>query len=64
VLYVAAADDEPFAADARALHDATASADKRVEIFPGFEHGAPLLRQQAVRELVDGWIAAHSVSAS
>ena len=59
VLYVAAVDDEPFATDAQTLFAATASADKRVEIFPGSDHGAPMLRDPAVRQLVDGWIAAH-----
>jgi pimeloyl-ACP methyl ester carboxylesterase len=59
-LFVAAAEDGEgrFAAEARELYDATPSTDKRLEIFPGSAHGAPQLRNRAVRELVDGWIRA------
>ena len=58
-LFTAAVDDDPFADDARALHDACASADKRLEIFPGYRHGAPTLRDPQAKALVDSWIAAH-----
>lgn len=58
-LFVAAEGDSRFAAEARDMHDAAPSTDKRLAIFPGSAHGAPQLRQPAVRELVDGWIRAH-----
>jgi dienelactone hydrolase len=63
-LFVSAVEDEPFATDARALYAAAPSADKRLELFPGFEHGAPVLRDPAARALVDAWIATHSAPAS
>ena len=44
--------------DAQRHFAATAITDKRVEIFPGSDHGTPMLRDPAVRQLVDGWIAA------
>jgi pimeloyl-ACP methyl ester carboxylesterase len=57
-LFVAAAEDGEgrFAVEAREMYDASPSTDKRLEIFPGSAHGAPQLRNRAVRELVDGWI--------
>jgi pimeloyl-ACP methyl ester carboxylesterase len=57
-LFVAAEEDFEgrFVYEARELYDATASADKRLAIFPGAAHGAPQLRDPPVRELVDGWI--------
>jgi pimeloyl-ACP methyl ester carboxylesterase len=61
-LFIAAEGDFEFADDARALHAAAGSADKRLEIVPGAEHGVPLLRRPDVRALVDGWIASHSSS--
>ena len=62
VLYVAAEDDTggQFATDARTLFDATASPDKRIEIVPGYLHGAPMLELAPVRTLVDSWLASHS----
>jgi pimeloyl-ACP methyl ester carboxylesterase len=57
-LFTAAADDDEFADEARALFDACASVDKRLEIFPGSRHGAPTLRDPQVKALVDAWIAA------
>ena len=60
VLYVAMTGDEPFADDARALYEATASADKQIRIWDGPHHGAPMLREPEVRSAVDAWIAGHS----
>ncbi|MFN2470588.1 MAG: alpha/beta hydrolase [Gaiellaceae bacterium] len=60
VLYVAATGDEPFADEARALYEATASSDRQLAIFEGTAHGAPMLRDPGVRSLVDDWIASHS----
>lgn len=59
-LFVAAEEDGEgrFAVEARELYDAAPSADKRLAIFPGSAHGAPQLRERAVRELVDSWIRA------
>lgn len=61
VLFVSAVEDEPFAGDARLMYDASPSTDKRIAIFPGAVHGAPMLRDPAVRAVVDGWLAAHSL---
>jgi pimeloyl-ACP methyl ester carboxylesterase len=63
-LYVATENDSvgPFADQARALYDATPSADKQTAIFPGTAHGAPQLRNRGPRELVDRWIRDHLVS--
>jgi pimeloyl-ACP methyl ester carboxylesterase len=59
-LFVAADEDGEgrFAAEARELYEAAPATDKRLAIFPGSAHGAPQLRDPAVRELVDGWIRA------
>jgi predicted alpha/beta-hydrolase family hydrolase len=58
-LFTAAVDDDEFAGEARALFDACASVDKRLEIFPGSRHGAPMLRDPQAKALLDSWIAAH-----
>ena len=58
-LFTSAVDDDPFADDARALFEACASADKRLEIFPGSRHGAPTLRDPQAKALVDAWLASH-----
>jgi fermentation-respiration switch protein FrsA (DUF1100 family) len=59
-LFVAAEEDGEgrFATEARELYEAAPSTDKQLAIFPGSAHGAPQLRDRAVRELVDGWIRA------
>jgi alpha-beta hydrolase superfamily lysophospholipase len=62
LLFVSAADDASFADDARQLYDAARSTDKQLAIFPGAEHGAPLLRRQEVRAVVDAWIDAGTPS--
>jgi pimeloyl-ACP methyl ester carboxylesterase len=62
VLYVAATTDSGgrFARDARTMFGATASADRRLEIFPGHLHGSSLLEANAdVQKLVEDFIAAH-----
>ncbi len=58
-LFTSAVDDDPFNDDARALFDACASTDKRLELFPGSRHGAPTLRDPQAKALVDGWVASH-----
>jgi pimeloyl-ACP methyl ester carboxylesterase len=61
VLYVAS-EDEPvgIADDARALHEATASTDKRLEIVPGRSHGLRILGASSVaRALVHDFLLAH-----
>jgi pimeloyl-ACP methyl ester carboxylesterase len=42
-LFVAGADDAPFADDARALYDAAPGPDKQLELVPGSAHGTSLL---------------------
>jgi alpha-beta hydrolase superfamily lysophospholipase len=58
-LFTSAVDDDPFNDDARALFDACASVDKRLELFPGSRHGSPTLRDPQAKALVDAWVAAH-----
>lgn len=61
VLYVAS-QDEPvgIADDARALHEATASTDKRLEIVPGTRHGLRILEaSSSARALVEKFLRAH-----
>jgi alpha-beta hydrolase superfamily lysophospholipase len=60
VLFLAEEDDDPFDDDARALFEASAARDKRLEIYPGSEHGFRLLRNAATRSLVDDFLARHS----
>jgi glucose/arabinose dehydrogenase/alpha-beta hydrolase superfamily lysophospholipase len=64
VLFLSAAEDAQFPDDARAMYEASASADKRVWIFPGNRHGAPVLRDPAVKRYVDDWIREHLPAAS
>ena len=61
VLYVAAEGDDnagyDFSEDARAMHAATASVDKRLEIVPGALHGVGLVAGSArVKALVEGFL--------
>jgi alpha-beta hydrolase superfamily lysophospholipase len=60
VLFLAEQDDDPFDDDARALFEASPARDKRLEIYPGSEHGFRLLRNAATRSLVDDFLARHS----
>ncbi len=55
-LYLAAREDEPFATDAQALHDASAWPDKRLVVFDGARHGTQLLRDATVAELVTRFV--------
>ena len=59
VLYLSADRDEGFPEAAQALFDATPPGDKRIWVFPGTRHGAPVLRDPAVKVFVDGWIREH-----
>jgi pimeloyl-ACP methyl ester carboxylesterase len=59
-LFLAAEGDGEYPAVARTLYEACASAEKRLEIFPGYVHGSGLLRSPAVRAIADAFIAAHS----
>jgi pimeloyl-ACP methyl ester carboxylesterase len=59
VLFLAAADDASgvFASDARALHDAAASTNKRIEILPGSSHGVTLVSGPGrARDLVEEFL--------
>ncbi|MBA3366666.1 MAG: alpha/beta fold hydrolase [Actinobacteria bacterium] len=55
-LYLVAREDEPFATDARALHDASASPDKRLVVTDGASHGTGLLRDAHTAELVTRFV--------
>jgi pimeloyl-ACP methyl ester carboxylesterase len=61
VLYVASEDEAVgIADDARALHEATASTDKRLEIVPGRSHGLRIIEaSSAARALVHEFLLAH-----
>jgi alpha-beta hydrolase superfamily lysophospholipase len=59
VLFTSAVDDDPFDDDARTMFEACPSADKRVELFPGARHGAPVLRDPRAKAVVDAWVASH-----
>jgi alpha-beta hydrolase superfamily lysophospholipase len=59
-LFLAAEGDGEFPEVARMLYDRCASPDKQLSIFPGAEHGAPVLRDPQVRATVDDFIARHS----
>jgi pimeloyl-ACP methyl ester carboxylesterase len=58
-LFLSAERDEGFPEAAQALYDATPPGDKRIWVFPGTRHGAPALRDPAVKQYVDGWIRGH-----
>jgi pimeloyl-ACP methyl ester carboxylesterase len=58
-LFLSADGDEGFPEAAQALFDATPAGDKRIWVFPGTRHGAPVLRDPAVKVFVDGWIREH-----
>ena len=46
--------------DVKLAYTADVLPNKQVAIFPGFHHGAPLLRDPNARTLVDDFIARHS----
>ena len=64
VLLVAAADDQPFAGDARAMYRAAPVRDKRLLVVPGGGHGTSLLEfgsdAPRVQAAVQRFIADHS----
>jgi pimeloyl-ACP methyl ester carboxylesterase len=57
VLFIASADDSPFADDARALFAAAPGPDKQLEVVPGSAHGASILRGR--NALLLGFLRAH-----
>ncbi len=62
VLYLAAEGDDnagyDFSQDAEAMHAATASADKRIEVLPGTLHGVGLVAGSSrARALVEAFLA-------
>jgi alpha-beta hydrolase superfamily lysophospholipase len=59
-LFLAAEGDGEFPEAARLLYDRCASPEKQLSIFPGTEHGTPVLRDPQVRATVDDFIARHS----
>ena len=64
VLYLAASDDDnagyDFSKDAQALYAATAAADKRLVILPGFLHGVGLVGASArTRSLIESFLKGH-----
>jgi alpha-beta hydrolase superfamily lysophospholipase len=64
VFYAAAEDDQAglfrFAQTGQALYDATASADKTLELIPGGAHGIALITGPTrLRGLVETWLRAH-----
>jgi pimeloyl-ACP methyl ester carboxylesterase len=55
--FYAAEDDPGFADDARALHAATATTDKAVEVVPGAAHGVRLVGVPGrIRSLVEAFV--------
>ena len=64
VLYLAAESDDnagfDFSQDAEAMHAATASADKQLEVLPGFQHGIALMGASArAKALVEAFLKGH-----
>ncbi|MFD9129864.1 alpha/beta hydrolase family protein [Kitasatospora sp. NPDC059571] len=52
VLFAAEERDQPFADSARSLHAAAAAADKQLKIYPGGNHGATLLSDGALPDVL------------
>jgi pimeloyl-ACP methyl ester carboxylesterase len=60
VLYVVGRDDADFAIDAQKLYDASASADKALQVLPVGSHGVELMRSNAqARTLVESFLRSH-----
>jgi pimeloyl-ACP methyl ester carboxylesterase len=57
-LFIAAEYDQPFANDARALHEACTAKDKKLSIEPGGNHGTALLSDH-VSTLIDTFFRDH-----
>ncbi|MFD7733661.1 hypothetical protein ACFV6F_25190 [Kitasatospora phosalacinea] len=51
--------DSPFAGNARTLYDASVAEDKQLKIYPGGNHGALLLRDGALPDVL-GYLAEHA----
>jgi pimeloyl-ACP methyl ester carboxylesterase len=58
VLYLAGDKDPGFADDARVLYEATASAEKTLEILDSGHHGVFLAAEPAARSLIESFVAA------
>jgi dienelactone hydrolase len=56
ILLVAAREDLEFAADARILHRAKRAGGKRLVIVPGYQHGADLLQDKNVVDLLGRYL--------
>ncbi|MFD8600020.1 alpha/beta hydrolase [Kitasatospora sp. NPDC059646] len=54
--------DAPFNADAKALYDASVAEDKQLKIYPGGNHGAPLLKDGALPDVL-AYLARHAPAA-
>ncbi|MFF4341548.1 alpha/beta hydrolase family protein [Kitasatospora sp. NPDC001540] len=54
--------DSPFADNAQALYDASVAEDKQLKIYPGGNHGAPLLQDGALPDVL-GYLAKHAPAA-
>ncbi|MGX4737753.1 alpha/beta hydrolase family protein [Kitasatospora griseola] len=54
--------DAPFAANAKELYDASVAEDKQLKIYPGGNHGAPLLKDGALPD-VKAYLAKHAPAA-
>ncbi|MEV8099778.1 hypothetical protein [Kitasatospora sp. NPDC085879] len=52
VLFAAEEHDQPFADNARSLHGAAAATDKQLKIYPGGNHGAALLSDGALPDVL------------
>ncbi|GAA2101530.1 hypothetical protein GCM10009759_35320 [Kitasatospora saccharophila] len=51
--------DSPFNDNAKALYDASVAEDKQLKIYPGGNHGAPLLQDGALPDVL-GYLAKHA----
>ncbi|MGW4381657.1 alpha/beta hydrolase family protein [Kitasatospora sp. NPDC004531] len=51
--------DAPFNANAKTLYDASVAEDKQLKIYPGVNHGAPLLKDGALPD-VKAYLAKHA----
>ncbi|MFJ1756791.1 alpha/beta hydrolase family protein [Kitasatospora sp. NPDC088134] len=54
--------DPPFNAAAKALYEASAAEDKQLKIYPGGNHGAPLLKDGALPDVL-AYLAKHAPAA-
>ncbi|MFI9784877.1 alpha/beta hydrolase family protein [Kitasatospora sp. NPDC051984] len=54
--------DAPFNANAKALYEASVAEDKQLKLYPGGNHGAPLLKDGALPD-VQAYLAKHAPAA-